>query len=245
LSDMFPIVRSTLLSRFSGISAGMSTRQGPPSSTVRDFDMSDNAETSAHNRELLLRRLGFAPDRLAVQEQVHSATVTEVNESGLVPASDAMFTVAPGLALGIKTADCVPVLLASPHNHLVAAAHAGWRGCINGLLPALLEKLNGEGIPLDELFVWIGPAARPDHYEVSDDIAAQFPDECVIHTEGQNPRVDLQRTCRVQLSAAGVPEEQIEISPYCTACHPALFYSYRRDGDRAGRMLAVIGLREP
>jgi len=242
---VFPIVRSVLLSRFPGIGAGMSTRQGPSADPALDFDMGDDAEASVRNRELLLRRLGFAPDRLAVQEQVHSATVTEVTESGLVPASDAMFTVTPGLALGIKTADCVPVLLASPHNHLVAAAHAGWKGCTNGLLPALLERLNSEGIPMDELYAWIGPAAGPDHYEVSDDIAAQFPDECVLRTDDQKPRVDLQRTCRLQLLSAGIPGEQIETSSYCTMCHPALFYSYRREGERAGRMLAIIGMREP
>jgi hypothetical protein len=169
--------------------------------------------------------------------QVHGASLLRAR-AGECGEGDALLTAEPGLALSIATADCVPVLLASPQG--VAAVHAGWRGMAQGVLAPAVAAL---GAPA-EVRAWIGPAIGQCCYEVGNEVAQQVVDACSIAVTRPGPRgrphLDLAAAARLQLEAAGVGQVELLIS--CTRCDERL-WSYRRDGKSAGRNLAFIWRR--
>ncbi len=170
--------------------------------------------------------------------QVHSATVCEASP-GACGEGDALISAQRNLALVVVTADCVPVILVSDRE--VAAVHAGWRGIVAGVVPAAVARFRGAAPNA----AWIGPAIGPCCYEVGDEVAAS-----VVASSGPDvlrpgrrdrPHLDLQAAVERQLSAAGV--RRCHRIARCTACHPQWLHSYRRDGARAGRNLALVWRR--
>ena len=192
------------------------------------------------SREEVLQRLDGAPDELAWARQIHSAAVLAASP-GECGAGDALYTDRRGLALGVVTADCVPVLVAGPAG--VAAVHAGWRGLVGGVVPAALREgadaLGGEPA---EWTAWVGPAIGACCYEVGEEVAAEVAasssDEVVIPGPAGKPHLYLPGVALRQLEAAGVGE--IWAPPRCTRCDEARLWSYRREGRGAGRNLAFI-----
>jgi hypothetical protein len=207
-------------------------------------------------------------------KQVHSATVLVATTGGCVGEGDALVTDRPGLALAVRTADCLPILLVDPRNRAIAAVHSGWRGTVAGAAVSALNKMqeNYKTNPF-EVVAAIGPGIGPCCYEVGPEVAAQFsdlltsptvhewgadpsvPGGSTAHKWGADPRVrggrprpptnatahlNLADANRSQLIAAGTPDSQIEVLPYCTKCRPDLFHSFRRDRAAAGRMISFI-----
>lgn len=174
-------------------------------------------------------------------KQVHSATVLTVSGAGLAGAGDALVTGTPGLALSVVTADCVPVLIAAGVR--LAAIHAGWRGIAAGVVAATVRRLTAEGAPPTERWVaWLGPAIGGCCYEVGPDVAervaaASTPDAVLDWPGADRPHLDLLRAVSHQLAAAGVAEMRPMIA--CTRCDAERLWSYRRDGEAAGRNLAL------
>ena len=176
--------------------------------------------------------------------QVHGNTAATLQDS--VPAAsaicagecDALVTDQPGTALVVQTADCVPILLAAPGA--VGAAHAGWRGTAKAVASTAVAALAKLGARPAEIRAWIGPSIGPCCYEVGGEVAAQFAGDFVRASCGGPFRLDLRAANVAQLTAAGVPSESIDVHPACTLCGGASFASYRRDGARAGRMIALI-----
>ena len=187
------------------------------------------------NRRALFDELRLN-DRIHIQpRQVHSARC--VNAIEFVPGmeADATFGNTGAHLFSVLTADCIPILLYHPEG-VVGAVHAGWRGLYNGILEKSLERLPAHPIAV------LGPAIGACCYEVDQPLAADFVNRFgaeVIVVGPAKPRIDLVRVAVVQLQRAGVDE--IEAAHLCTACHPDLFFSYRRDGS-SGRMMAFIGL---
>jgi len=180
--------------------------------------------------------------------QVHgndAATVREPASAGEPNAGhcDALATALPGAALAVQTADCVPILLAAPGA--VGAAHAGWRGSAKNVAAEAVRALAALGASAAGLRAWIGPAIGPCCYEVGGEVAAQFAGDFVRAGCGGGFRLDLKSVNAAQLQAAGVPRESIAIHPACTKCGGERFASYRRDGARAGRMIALIARIPP
>lgn len=191
------------------------------------------------------RELGQARE-VAFLRQIHSAEVRPA-APGRCGEGDALWTRRRGLALAVVTADCVPVLLAA--KGAVAAAHAGWRGIVAGVVTAALRSLGTEAgfAPSSKVRAWIGPAIGPCCYEVGEDVAekvAAASEAGVVLREGRRPRphLDLQQAVAAQLGAAGV--EAVETVPVCTRCAERDLWSYRRDGAGAGRNRAFIWLRD-
>ena len=140
-----------------------------------------------------------------------------------------------------RTADCVPLLLADPVRHLVAAVHAGWRGTAAGISRKTVETLCGEwGSNPADLQAVIGPCIGSCCFEVGEEVASQFPGH--LDRSAPRPHVDLVAANRQQLIAAGVPRAMIESLDFCTVCDPDRFHSFRRDGG-PGRMIAAIRIR--
>lgn len=179
----------------------------------------------------ILALLADAPRRAARLRQVHSSAAIQASE-GLCGEADALFTRETDLAMGVATADCLPIVLCGQNQS--AAIHAGWRGLESGILHRTLECLADPG---EELAAWIGPGIGPCCYEVGRDVATRVADasssEVIVEQRSGALHLDLMQAARVQLSAAGVQE--IASLPVCTYCDAERLWSYRREGPRAGR----------
>jgi polyphenol oxidase len=168
-------------------------------------------------------------------KQVHGArAVLAVEARG--QEADALVARAGGRAIGVRVADCVPVLVADPGSGAVAAIHAGWRGVVGGVLRAGVELLGGGG-----LVAAIGPCIGACCFEVGRDVAAQI--GFVAREEGDKAYVDLRAAVRAQLRALGLDDASIEDVAGCTKHEGERFHSFRRDGANSGRMLAAIAPR--
>jgi polyphenol oxidase len=174
--------------------------------------------------------------------QVHSATVVPVfglHDPNDLPEADAIITAQPDLPIGIRTADCVPVLIADPVLHCVAAVHAGWRGTAANIVAAAISKLSEEyGSRPRDLLAAIGPCIGRCCFEVGPEVAQQF--ELLFPEAPGLKTIDLAEANRRQMVSSGLPAEQIDIAGVCTRCDAVNFHSFRRDGDQSGRMVAAI-----
>jgi YfiH family protein len=178
-------------------------------------------------------------------EQVHGRSVTVVDgpQWQPVPASDAVVTAQPWLAVAVLVADCVPVLLADPVGKVVAAVHAGRVGARTGVLPATLQVMRELGAHIDEVEVLLGPAACGQCYEVparmQADVETRLPGSA-CRTRRGTAGLDLRAGLWRQLACAGVA--RVGVDPRCTIEDPTL-YSYRRDGV-TGRLAALTWFEE-
>jgi YfiH family protein len=228
---------------------------------------------------------------LAFTRQVHSAKVVrarrkrgilEYSACGPAPEqvwsaanleADALVTNECGLLLAIRTADCLPILVADPQRGAIAAIHAGWRGALGGIVENTVREMKRtfDSAPRD-LLVALGPSIRACCYVVGREVVDAFcgrftraekffceqlkeppaqsmlPSLSVERPTGDAPanpswRLDLVAAALDQLERAGVPRSQIQVSDLCTSCRTDLFFSYRKEGAATGRMLAVMGRR--
>jgi YfiH family protein len=223
------------------------TSEGPFATLNLARSVGDSIEHMLENHKRLAATVGYAPDKLFERSQVHGASVYEVRE-GDDPASvregqgDALITRVKGYAVGVRVADCVPVLLADTKSGAVAAVHAGWRGVVANVVGATLDALRCE--PATVLAA-IGPSIGPCCFEVGDEVASQIAeaagDGIVLRRPPHKPYVDLWRAIEMQLYRAGV--RTIDTLGMCTMCDREQWFSFRRDGAQSGRMLAVIVAR--
>jgi YfiH family protein len=184
---------------------------------------------------------------VAQARQVHGAHAVEASEAGGVDA-DAIIgrstRIATGtaVAVGVRVADCVPVLVADTASGDVVAIHAGWRGIVAGVLRSAVEGLDRSP---GSLLAAIGPSIGPCCFEVGRDVADAIARACpgadvVVRLAGEKAFVDLRMAVRAQLRTLGVPATSIEDVPGCSRHEPDRFHSFRREGAASGRMLAAI-----
>jgi YfiH family protein len=174
--------------------------------------------------------------KLATAKQIHSDRVLVVESPGPQGEGDALVSNRPGIGLSIRTADCLPILIADPRNRAVAAIHAGWRGVVSQIASKTVHTmcLHFDSKP-EDLVVAIGPGIGACCFEVGPEVAAQF------QLEGRI-KIDLvETTCR-ELGRNGIAPGQISSSGLCSHCNPEILESYRRDREAAGRMITMIGM---
>jgi len=214
----------------------------------------DDLAKVQENRSRALSALGLAPDALVTGYQVHGADVALVEQAWPHehrPRVDALATCAPRIALGILTADCAPVLFADPAARLIAAAHAGWRGAIGGVLEAALAKLESEGAERRHIVAAVGPCIGGKSYEVGPEFPAPFLAESAANTRFFAPsaraghsRFDLGAYVEAKLRALGLAA--VERIAADTCADADRFFSYRRAclrGERQfGHLLSAIAL---
>jgi polyphenol oxidase len=194
-----------------------------------------------------VRRLSAAagrlPERLATVRQVHGDRVVR-GTPGLSADADALWTDdATGTWVGVKTADCVPVLLATADGRCVAAVHSGWRGTALKVAARAVEALLGAGGRADSVRAVVGPAIQACCYEVGPELAERFRAEFgsgVVREGGVRPHLDLAFAVRATLLEAGLLPRHLDVQSACTACDARRFYSHRRDGGHTGRHLAFV-----
>jgi len=187
-----------------------------------------------------------APPVAATLKQIHSDMVVRAGkETGCLGEGDALITDQPGLRLVIRTADCVPVLLADPERKAVAAVHAGWRGTAASVVAKTVERMRQEfGSEPEHLVAAIGPSIGVCCYEVGPEVAEHFkPWFPELQSEaGQPVSLNLQEANRLQLLNCGVTPSRVVAAGLCTYCEYTEFHSFRRDKERSGRMESWIAI---
>jgi YfiH family protein len=177
--------------------------------------------------------------------QVHSARCVRADgASGCLGEADCLVSATPGAYLTIRTADCLPVLLADERLHAVAAVHAGWRGTVQAIAIAAVGEMHEQwGSRPEDLLAAVGPGICATCFEVGPEVAAQFSTWFPERT-GLNTRttVDLAEANRRQLVQAGLDPARIYTGAPCTCCQPAEFHSWRRDHVRTGRLVSAIAI---
>lgn len=253
------VLRSEVLLRH-GFRHGFSLRTGGVSEAPYDSlnlgrAVGDDPAAVEANHRRFAEAVGFDPAALYEVSQVHGATVHVVGpdddpvalrraegDALVAPAAD------PAVAVGVRVADCIPLLLADPVTGAVAAVHAGWRGTVARIVDAAIDCLEREArAQARDLIAVLGPHIRVEAFEVGEDVAARIAAEAhgedVIRRGADKPHVDLARVVRAQLLARGLTEAHVDDVGGCTQTEPDRFFSYRRDGKRSGRHLGAIVAR--
>ncbi len=230
-------VRAAMTLRSGGVSLA------PYDSLNLGTHVGDDPVAVAENRKRVRESLQL-PSEPVWLEQVHGTSVLDLDTANgsRPPQADAAVTRRAGRVCVIQVADCMPVLFAARDGSAVGAAHAGWRGLVNGVLEATIAAM---GVPPGELLAWLGPAIGPANFEVGDEVRAAFVDHDVQATMAFTPNArqrwqcDLYALARMRLAASGVPH--VYGGGEGTYADRERFFSFRREG-RTGRMAALIWL---
>ena len=244
-----------------GISHAFFTRPGGVSTGLYEglntgTGSGDAREAVLENRARAARFLGVEPPQLVTPYQVHGAetvVVAEVWAPGNGPKADALVTDRPGIAIGVGTADCGPVLFADPEAQVVGAAHAGWKGAVGGILESTLVAMEGLGAERRRIVAVLGPTISADAYEVGPEFVARL-----LELDPDNKRYvrpsardghaffDLPAYIVDRLGRAGIAA--VHNLALCTYSDEKRFFSYRRSTHRGepdyGRLLAAISIQE-
>ena len=235
---------------------GFFTRKGGASSGVFaglncGTGSTDQTEIVAINRARVAEAMGLGPEALVTVHQVHSARALAVTGPlSILPEADAIVTSTPGLLLAVLTADCQPVLFHDPEAGVIGAAHAGWRGAVDGVLEATIDAMESLGARRSQIAAVIGPTISQAAYEVGPEFFDRFRAEDDASTrffangEGDRMLFDLPGYGLYRLRNAGL--KHAEWTGHCTYRDPSRFYSFRRTTHAGeadyGRLISTIRL---
>ncbi|NEV76665.1 peptidoglycan editing factor PgeF [Rhodopseudomonas sp. BR0C11] len=239
------IITSPLLGAAPGLRHAFFTREGGVSDGIYaglngGIGSNDDPAKVAENRRRMAEALGVAPERFLTVYQVHSPDVAVAEapwDQASRPKADAIVTRTPGLAIGVTTADCGPILFADPTAQVIGAAHAGWKGALTGVLESTLDEMERLGAQRSRVVAAIGPLIRQPSYEVGAEFVARFtaanPAYEAFFTVAERPghaMFDLGGFIRMRLEAAGVGMiDDLGIDTY----PDERFFSYRRTTHRS------------
>lgn len=228
------------------------TRSGGASEVPQDsmnlaWHTGDDPEHVRENYRRLCANLGISPKSIVTTGQVHGTEVALASAPGNLDGYDALITNVRGLFVGIMTADCYPILIHDRRTGASGAAHAGWQGAAGRIAEKTVQAMRDAfGTHPEDCLAWVGTGISGDRYEIGGEVAARFDSRYLKPApsgEGKH-LLDLSAASRDQLLEAGLPSEQVQCSEYCSYRDADLFFSYRRDNGKTGRMLALIGVRE-
>ena len=251
------VITAATLSALPGIRHGFFTRQGGVSGGIYSslncgLGSNDDRALVSRNRDRVAEHLGASSGRIVTVYQTHSAIALTIDRpfpAGNVPKADALVTCKPGLAVAALAADCAPVLFADAKAKVVAAAHAGWRGALGGILESTIAAMVQLGAKRSEIHAAVGPCIHQEHYEVGPEFEAQF----LLAPSGNaaffripaaktKAHFDLPGFVAHRLANAGIAN--VTPSPYCTYADPERFFSYRRTTHHGepdyGRQISAI-----
>ena len=213
----------------------------------------DNPGNVKKNRELIAAALGMPDVEIKTVSQVHGDDIYVLREPDAAKPErgyDAIITELKRVPIGVLTADCVPILIYNPRRAAIAAIHAGWAGTVKGIAgKAVSEMENHFGSMPEDLLASIGPSIGPCCYEIDSkvlepltDSMPDFAAELITNSRPGHWLLNLWKANRMILERAGLRPDRINVFGACTACNPEKFYSHRRSGGHAGRMMALTVL---
>lgn len=220
--------------------------------TEKSFGSGERGAASAKPRAVFTRRmadgLGVPEHRFVWMDQVHSGRIREIKNpptGQILSATDGCVTTSTHLALCVRSADCLPLLLYDPRGHAVAAIHAGWRGLLAGIVDGGVAAIcRAARCRMREVRAVFGPAIQTSCYEVGEDIRDLFvkkygPWAGEFFKQEGKWKMSLMDLAVNRLKRAGVPIRHIQVCRLCTACHPSRYYSFRSRGE-SGRFVSYI-----
>ena len=206
------------------------------------YNTVEEKEVADYKRMLWFQSLGLDIDSAAWGIQIHGDTVQEVEKPGVYEKTDGLVTNLPNLSLNIFVADCAALLFWDEINGVIGACHAGWRGAVAGIVPNTVQMMTLKGAKSNAIKVFVSPCISVKHFEVGEEVATQFP-ETYVNRSFEKPHVDLKSFIYHQLTESGIEVSNIKMHDGCTFSEPHNYYSYRWDGQQAGRMIATIVLK--
>ena len=249
------------LSELAGVTHGFFTRNGGVSEGVYTSlncgaGSGDTLEHVRKNRATVAEALGAKPEALVTAYQIHSPQAVVVKkpwDMKEAPQADALVTDVPGIAVGVLTADCLPILIADARQGVIAAIHAGWKGAFDGVIEAAISCMLQLGASTHDMFCAIGPAIEQKSYEVGPEFYARFLQQDIVNTRYFLPAAreahymfDLKGYAEGRLTHAGVPT--INILAHDTCSDENTFFSFRRATLKKepvyGRQISAICLED-
>ena len=230
------VIQFKLFNRFSSLRHGITTKN--------------------YSINSLLWDLGFQKEKSFMLKQVHQDNIILVTEDikqeedNLV--GDALITGKMDVALIVRTADCLPIFLYSPNDHIIGLIHGGWRSLAKDIIGKVISQMKTNfNIDVKSLYAAIGPAIKKECYEVGEDVVRALNVVYKNHIDGviqkissQKWNLDLKLVAEKRLEELGIGASNIEVSSLCTHCCPKLFFSYRRDKQKLGDIFSVIGMKK-
>jgi YfiH family protein len=231
-----------------------STRQGGVSTGIYDslnlgLMSGDDLAVVDQNRQIFSRMLNIPiVQNLSMTHGIRVAQVNSPADMERPHDADACISNHPEVSLSLTTADCVPIFFHDPVAGAVGLAHAGWRGTVNGIAARVIEAMTERyGSRPENLRIALGPAIGACCFEVGPEVAeefhARYGQQIWIESRGAKWHIDLHQANRVWLEQTGARPENIRSCSLCTCCNAELFYSWRRESGKTGRLLSAIALR--
>ncbi len=232
-----PVYFSGVLDKIEGVAHAFPCRTGSP--TERLSTLAGRMKSS------------FGLRKIVTVNQVHRTAVAvydedvEVTENFGKKKADAVITAQCCVAVGVRTADCLPILLTDKSARAVGAVHAGWKGLAAGIIPAAIEVMTDMyKVDRGNIHAAVGPHIGPCCYETGPEVAElyseKFGDDVLRPGEGDRNYLDLGKAANKSLVSCGLKSENVDVMDMCTSCNNERFYSYRRDGEGTGRQLSFI-----
>ena len=244
------MIHYSIFSQFDDLLAFTTTKEDMADPAPR---FSGRPNEGGKNSQELAQKLNISHLSMVFPGQCHTANISSIGNLPVdeLTETDGLVTGLRNVCLCIQTADCVPVLLYDPVNRVIAAAHAGWRGTLEGITRKTVETMgNAHSCKPQNIYSVIGPSIGLKVYETGDEVAALFiekfnsHDAVVIRKPSGRYHLDLWKVNELQLLSMGIPSSQIENSGSCTYINNEYLFSARRDGIDTGRMVSGIMIKE-
>ena len=188
--------------------------------------------------------VGLDPKRLVSINQVHSSKIISVKRAGHYESSDGIINVGGNLVCSIKVADCLPIYFINRISRTIGLVHAGWRGLSLGIINEYFKNVKKNNESASDNYVFIGPSIKKCCFKVQNDVLNHFDSRFYSKINDKHYQVDLQKWAVNQIMNLNIKKDKIFVIDKCTYCNKDLYESFRRDGDAAGRMYALLGWLE-
>ena len=196
-----------------------------------------------HDRIEFAKVLGLNSQHIVKPIQIHSCDIIHCDQAGEYHDIDGAITNNKYLVLSIQVADCIPIFIFDPNSKVFGLVHAGWRGVSKNIVKSTADELNKFNFKFENTKVLLGPSIRQCCFEVGPEVAELFDDQFLSIHEGDRSFLNLQGYVIKQLIMEGFRENQITDINECTCCSDK-YHSYRRNGKKAGRMIAMMGFKK-
>jgi YfiH family protein len=214
---------------------------------IKNKERNLSTQVKKNTLKKLIKNISSEEKHIIVPQQIHGngcLTIKKRDELKRKYKGDAILTDRRDIFLTVSVADCLPIFLVEPKRKVVGLVHVGWRGTLLGIAKETIRKAKNEfGCKPEDFTLLFGPAIQKCCYEISEVTAILFDEDGLTRMAGEKPKLDLMKINLKQFLNCGVKRKKIFATNDCTFCNKDMFHSFRRDGDKAGRMIAFIGIK--